>query len=78
MKLSVLILLSFLSLNSYCQKDSTHRDTIYQINLTKAEFYGLINAIKMIDEKPSIINKYLQENIYDKTKLIPNKEEKKK
>lgn len=55
-----------------------HGDTVYQISLSKSEFLNLVNAIKSIDEKPSIINKWLEENIYNKTRLVANKEQPKK
>lgn len=52
----------------------TVKDTTYGIFLTKVEFYTLVNIIKSLDEKPSILNKWIEENIYKKTQLIPNKE----
>lgn len=82
MKSIIIIALIFISLNSYGQKDdSTHRakvDTVYQINLTKIEFLNLVNVIKQLDEKPSILKAWIEENIYKKTQLVlPNKEKKK-
>lgn len=86
MKQILVIIISLICLNSYSQtrqktkidSESVKIDTVYQISLSKAEFLNLVNAIKSIDEKPSIINKWLEENIYNKTRLVANKEQPKK
>lgn len=82
MKKIILILFSSITLSTYAQKkDSTvTTDTLYYIVLKKAEFENLVNVIKQIDEKPSIVNKWLEENIYRKTQMVtpPNKEKTKK
>lgn len=81
MKIIFIILLT-ISLNGYAQKDdSTHKakvDTAYAIILSKIEYQNLISVIKQIDEKPSLIKAWIEENIYKKTQLVlPNKEKKK-
>lgn len=86
MKQILVIIISLICLNSYSQtrqktkidSEAVKIDTVYQISLSKAEFLNLVNAIKSIDEKPSIINKWLEENIYNKTRLVANKEQPKK
>lgn len=86
MKQTLVIIISLICLNSYSQtrqktkmdSEAVKIDTVYQISLSKSEFLNLVNAIKSIDEKPSIINKWLEENIYNKTRLVANKEQPKK
>lgn len=86
MKQILVIIISLICLNSYSQtrqktkidSEAVKVDTVYQISLSKSEFLNLVNAIKSIDEKPSIINKWLEENIYNKTRLVANKEQPKK
>lgn len=86
MKQILVIIISLICLNSYSQtrqktkidSEAVKIDTVYQISLSKSEFLNLVNAIKSIDEKPSIINKWLEENIYNKTRLVANKEQPKK
>lgn len=86
MKKIISIILILLYINCYSQNkqkikidsEAVKIDTIYQLNLSKSEFINLINVIKAVDEKPSIINKWLEENIYNKTRLVANKEQPKK
>lgn len=46
------------------------KDTLYYIVLKKEEFNNLIGTIKLIDEKPSLVNKWIEENIIKKTQLV--------
>lgn len=82
MRKVVLILFMLISINSYCQKKDTvsgKADTLYYIVLKKQQFQNLINAIRGLDEKPSIINAWLKENIYNNTQLVlPPKDKVKK
>lgn len=77
MKKIISIGLLFICLSGYTQvKDTTNKDTSYVIVLKKVEFENLVRIIKSLDEKPSIINKWLEENVYKKTKIVlPPKEQ---
>lgn len=48
-------------------------DTAYQITLSKEEFLSIVDIVRSLDEKPSVIKAWLQEHIYSKTRqvLIP-------
>lgn len=62
--------------NIFPVKDSVQKvkpDTAYQITLSKEEFLSIVDIVRSLDEKPSVIKAWLQEHIYSKTRqvLIP-------
>lgn len=61
MKKILLATFLFFTIESFAQKDSTAKDSVktFAIILTEPELKNLVSLLKTADEKPSVINEWL-------------------